>query len=39
MNRRILALWLPTLPTDRLHRRSGDRNAAPLAVMAAQRGG
>ena len=26
MPRRILALWLPTLPTDRLHRRNGRRS-------------
>ena len=39
MSRRILALWLPTLPTDRLRRfRNGDNSAAPLAVMAAERG-
>ncbi len=47
MHRRILALWLPTLPTDRL-RRYWARQAAvaapssgplgPLAVMTAERG-
>ncbi len=46
MRRRILALWLPTLPTDRLrrrwaHARHGENSRidpTPLAVMAAERG-
>ena len=36
MRRRILALWLPTLPTDRLRRRCPV--SASLVVMAAERG-
>src|SRR5471030_1000582 len=30
--RRILALWLPRLPTDRLTRKNGDRFSAPLVI-------
>ena len=33
--RRILSLWLPDLPTDRLSRRRPDWRARPLAVIAA----
>lgn len=36
--RRILALWLPRLPTDRLERRRPELRARPLAAAAGERG-
>lgn len=38
MSRRVLALWLPCLPTDRVHRQGGARAGVPLATVAGDRG-
>ncbi len=38
MSRRILALWLPSLPTDRVHRQGGVEGGRPLVTVTGDRG-